>query len=88
MQALLYTISIIIWHSISSIARRFWGNLKEFLDQEITNITKSQKLEILEMQVMPDHIHLFVACDPLASPTIVKMFKGITARKHSKDFQN
>ena len=63
------------------------GDLKEFLDQEITIIAESKNWEILEMRVMPDHIHLFVSCDPLISPTkIVKTFKGITANKAFKMF--
>ncbi|MCH7967062.1 MAG: IS200/IS605 family transposase [Thaumarchaeota archaeon] len=51
------------------------GNLKEFLDQEITNIAESKGYEILEMRVMPDHIHLFVQCTPFDSP--VKIVKSI-----------
>ena len=63
------------------------GDLKEFLDQEITSIAKSKHWKILEMCVMPDHIHRFVQCDPLISPTtIVKTFKGITANRAFKIF--
>ncbi len=65
------------------------GGLKEFLDQEITDIAKSKQWNILEMRVMPDHIHLFVSCDPMTSPTrIVKTFKGITANHTFKRFSN
>ncbi|MEX2192983.1 MAG: IS200/IS605 family transposase [Nitrosarchaeum sp.] len=45
------------------------GNLKEFLDSEIQEIADTMNWKILEMRVMPDHIHLFVSCDPLTSPT-------------------
>ena len=63
------------------------GNLKEFLDQEIQNIAESKGYEVLEMRVMPDHIHLFVQCNPFDSPTkIVKTFKGITANHAFKRF--
>ena len=65
------------------------GDLKEFLDQEIYSIAESKNWEILEMRVMPDHIHLFVSCDPAISPTkIVKTFKGITANKAFKKIPN
>ena len=63
------------------------GNLKKFLDLEITGIAKSKNWDILEMRVMPDHIHLFVSCDPLISPTkIVKTFKGISANRAFRKF--
>jgi len=54
------------YRGIPSIAKRFWLAI---LNQKIT---KYQNWEILKM---PDHIHLFVTCDPLVSHTIVKMFK-------------
>ena len=39
------------------------------------------------MCVLPEHIHLFVSCDPLASPTkIVKTFKEVTANHEFKNF--
>lgn len=63
------------------------GNLKEFLDQEIQNIAEFCGYLVLEMRVMPDHIHLFVQCNPFDSPTkIVKTFKGITANHAFKKF--
>lgn len=37
--------------------------------------------EIKEMEVMPDHCHLFVSCHPKYSPSnIVKILKGTSAR--------
>lgn len=36
---------------------------------------------------MPDHVHLFVSAHPKFAPAIlVKLFKGITARKLFKEF--
>ena len=47
--------------------------------QEKQNIEES--LELLEMEVMPDHIHLLVDCKPqLRLSDAIKILKGNTAR--------
>jgi putative transposase len=56
------------------------GAVKEFLEEHIHTIAEAKGWEIKELQVMPNHIHLFISTPPLDSPTgIVKVFKGVTA---------
>ena len=40
------------------------------------------------MEILPDHVHLFVKCQPVASPRyIVQQFKGYTSRILRQEFQ-
>ena len=62
-------------------------NVKEFLEDQIHTIAKTKNYEILALEVMPDHLHLFIATPPFDSPTsIVKVFKGVTALRLFKKF--
>lgn len=59
---------------VEEIARR----LKELL-YEIAN---QKGFEIKEIEVMPDHVHVFISAHPKYSPSyIYKMLKGISGRK-------
>jgi len=63
------------------------GEIKEFLEELFKEIAQEYGFEILAMEVMPDHIHLFVSAPPKYSPsTIVKIFKGISAKKLFQKF--
>jgi len=43
--------------------------------------------EILAVEVMPEHVHLFVSAPPKFSPAgIVRYFKGITSRRLKQEF--
>ena len=65
------------------------GEIKEFLEELFKEIAQEYGFEILAMEVMPDHIHLFVSAPPKYSPsTIVKIFKGISAKNYFKNFLN
>ena len=56
------------------------GAVKEFIEEHIKTIAATKGWEVLELQVMPDHIHLFISAPPSDSPTgIVKVLKGVTA---------
>ena len=57
------------------------------LETLIHEIANKYGFEILAPEIMPDHIHLFVSAHPKFAPaTLVKLFKGITARKLFKEF--
>ena len=50
-------------------------------------ISREFGFEIKEMEVMPDHCHVFISCHPKTAPSsIVKYLKGITARKLFTEF--
>jgi putative transposase len=43
--------------------------------------------EVLALEVMPDHVHLFVSAPPKYVPAqVVRLFKGITSRKLKQEF--
>jgi len=53
---------------------------------ELTNliheIARQFDFQILALEIMPDHVHLFLSAPPKYSPAeIVKIIKGTTARK-------
>lgn len=57
--------------------------LKELLLQKAREI----EVEIIQMEVMPDHTHLFVKTTPINSPHfIVQQLKGYTSRELRKEF--
>jgi putative transposase len=63
------------------------GKVKEFLEDQLETIAATKDYKILEIQVMPDHIHLFIEANPFDSPTnIVKIFKGVTGLRMFKKF--
>lgn len=73
------------YHIVWSVKYR-----RKVLDNGIDEETKRLFLEIANekdfiihsMEVMPDHVHVFVSSHPKIAPSyIVKMLKGISARK-------
>jgi len=63
------------------------GDVKDFLHDQILTIAMTKGCEVLTLEIMPDHVHLFISATPLDSPTeIVKIFKGITALRLFKKF--
>jgi len=45
-------------------------------------IAEEKDFQIREMEIMPDHVHVFASAHPKVSPSyIFKMLKGISARK-------
>jgi len=63
------------------------GGVKERLKQLIIEKIKSMDSEVLRLEVMPDHIHLFVASKPTIAPNVlVGQVKGITSRRIREEF--
>jgi len=57
--------------------------LKELLHEKAEEL----EIEIEEMEVMPDHLHLFVNASPALAPHhIVQQFKGLTSRQLREEF--
>lgn len=56
------------------------GKIKEFLSEQLKTISAAKGYEMLELEVMPDHIHLFISAPPFESPTnIIKILKGVSS---------
>ena len=61
--------------------------VKEFLEDQVHTIAATKDCEVLALEVMSDHIHLFLSTTPFDSPTgLVKVFKGVTALRLFKKF--
>ena len=65
--------------------------LKEGIDQSLQNILfdicKKYKYNILALEVMSDHIHIFLSTKPTIAPTdIVRTLKSISAIKLFKEY--
>lgn len=55
----------------------------------LQEIAAEKGLEISGMELMPDHIHLFVSSPPQYSPSLlVNWFKGISARLYNHRFKD
>lgn len=53
------------------------GNVKVRLEEIIRQVASEIGVEILALEIMPDHLHLFISAYPqLSIPHIVKSFKG------------
>jgi putative transposase len=65
------------------------GPVEARLKELLVEITAQYRFEILAVEVMPDHVHLFVSAAPKFAPAeIVRLFKGITSRKLKKEFES
>ncbi len=63
------------------------AEVKSFLTDQIQTIADTKELGILALEIMPDHIHLFISASPFDSPVmLVKIFKGVTALRLFRKF--
>lgn len=63
------------------------GEIKSRLEELIKEIAGKLKIELLALEIMPDHVHLFANCPPdLAPDQIMFRIKGYTARILRKEF--
>jgi putative transposase len=63
--------------------------VKQRLEGILMEIAKEKGLEVIGLEVMPDHIHLFVSSPPQNSPSLlVNWFKGISSRIYNHRFKD
>lgn len=63
------------------------GDVEAALKSLLLQKTQELGLEIKAMEVMPDHVHLFVSADPTDAPQrIVAQLKGFTSRMLREQF--
>lgn len=61
--------------------------VKQFMDDQIRTIADSKEWTVIELEVMSEHIHLFLSAPPFVAPTdIVKVMKGVTAKRVFEKF--
>jgi len=65
------------------------GEVKNRLESLVKEVSVENKWDILAMEVMPDHVHLFVSADTKTKPhMVVKRFKGRTSRFLREEFRD
>lgn len=58
------------------------GSVAEDLHWLHEMIAEQKGISLVDQEIMPDHVHIFVNAHPIFAPAnIVKIFKGITAKK-------
>jgi len=63
------------------------GNVEDALKRILAEICTRYEYEIIELEVMPDHVHIFISAKPTIAPTdIVRTLKSITAIQLLKEF--
>jgi len=63
------------------------GKIKERLEQIIYEVAEELGIKVLELEVNPDHIHLFISAYPtIPVHKIVKRIKGRTSRILRQEF--
>lgn len=63
------------------------GPLANRLKEILRETVKNRGWEIVAVEVMPDHVHLFVSVPPTVRPAeVAKTFKGVSARKLLLEF--
>ncbi|MCL2712863.1 MAG: IS200/IS605 family transposase [Methanomassiliicoccaceae archaeon] len=58
------------------------GSVGDDLALILRTICASNNWNLMAMEIMEDHVHLFISAMPITSPaTIVKLLKGVSARQ-------
>ena len=61
--------------------------IAERLKQIIAEVCQEYQAEVLNLEVMPDHVHLLVGCDPqFGIHRLVKLIKGRSSRELRQEF--
>ena len=64
------------------------GSIRSRLIKIIEEVSKSIGVEIMEFEVMPDHVHILLEVDPqFGIHKTVKRLKGISSRILRKEFK-
>ena len=85
-----YQVYLINYHLIWCPKRRksvLVDEIKNRLEQIIRQTAKEKSVEVLALEIMPDHLHLFISAYPtIAVHKLVKAFKGRSSNLLRKEF--
>lgn len=80
-----------VYHIIWTPKYRFKileGPLKDFLEDQLKSLCEWKRLEILELNIQPDHVHIVLNVPPKMSISkVMGILKGKTAIKIFKSFK-
>ncbi|BCS82423.1 IS200/IS605 family transposase [Anaerocellum diazotrophicum] len=61
--------------------------VKKIVEETIEELSRTYNFEILALEIMPDHIHLFISALPRYSPSeLINVIKGTTGRNIAQKF--
>lgn len=64
------------------------GNIRERLIEVIKEVSNSIDMDVIELEVMPDHVHVLIEVNPqFGIHKAVKRLKGISSRVLRKEFK-
>ena len=85
-----HSVSLMNFHFVWIPRRRrkvLIGEIATRLEEVIKEVSYELSLNILAMEIMPDHVHLFVSCPPsIAADQIMFRIKGRSSRVLRKEF--
>ena len=65
------------------------GKIAERLREIINEVAEEKQVDIIALEIQPDHLHLFVSCSPQTIiHKLVKAFKGRSSNKLRKEFKS
>ncbi|NMG82869.1 MAG: IS200/IS605 family transposase [Methanosarcinales archaeon] len=63
------------------------GHIKTRLEQIITDVATEKNIKILALEIIPDHLHLFVSSHPnIPVHNLIRAFKGRSSNLLRKEF--
>lgn len=84
------SVHLMMYHFIWIPKRRkkiLFGKIRVRLIELINQKSKNLGCEVISLEVMPDHVHLFLRSNPQKSPNnVVGQIKGFTSRTMRKEF--
>jgi len=76
----------IVW-SVKNRKEILIGQIELRFKEIVYSIAEDKNFLVITLETMPDHVHIFASAHPKISPSyIVKMLKGISARKLFLEF--
>ncbi len=85
-----HSVSLLNYHFVFCPKRRkpvLTGEVVQRLQQVIFELCQENNWRLIALEIMPDHVHLFLNCDPSYAPSvIIKRIKGRASHTLRKEF--
>lgn len=77
-----------MWFGVLNYSRNVLvDGVDERLKSILLEVAKETKSEVIEMEIMPDHVHLLVECNPqFGINKLIRMMKGRSSRYLRNEF--
>lgn len=63
------------------------GDVETRLKQIVQEVCDNYQIDLIEMEIMPDHVHLLIEVDPqFGVHKAIKLIKGVSSRTLRKEF--